>query len=353
VDGVAMIETDSRFTGYSVTHARGVYDELLRRTAAIPGVESAALARGLPIGITSQRLVLEGAAGDRGSSVGAVMISAGPGYLETLRIPLLHGRAFDARDRPSTPRVAVISQTMARACFGAANAVGRRFRLESQPTLWMEVIGVVGDVGTGLVDPHPRQFYLSHTQSDALPTAIIARTSRDAAELLAAMQRALRDVDASLPVTAAKTMAQAQEDARVGSKAITASLAVLGALGLLLASVGLYAVIAFAVAQKSREIGIRLALGARREQVIWSVTRGVAGLVGCGTGVGLALAVLATLALRAAYAPAPGVSLYRSAVDPVALLAIAVIMGLVGVAAAGVPARRAVRIDARVALRHE
>lgn len=353
VDGVAMLETDSRFTGYSAAHARTVYDELLRQTATIPGVESAALTRGLPGGITGQRLVVEGTAGDRESSVAAVMISAGPGYVETLRIPLLHGRAFDARDRANTPRVAVISETMARVYFGTANAVGRRFRLESEPGSWTEVIGVVRDVGTGLVDSHPHQFYLSFTQADAVPTTIVARTSRDAADLLAAMQRKLRDLDASLPVTTAKTMAQARADARTASQAIAASLVALGTLGLLLASVGLYAVIAFAVTRRSREIGIRLALGAPRQRVVWSVLRGVAGLVGIGTALGLALSVLATLALRAAYAPAPGVSLYRPTVDPVALLAIALIMGLVGVAAAFVPARRAVLTDPLVALRHD
>ena len=117
------------------------------------------------------------------------------------------------------------------------------------------------------------------------------------------------------------------------SKAIATALATLGMLGLLLASVGLYAVIAFAVTRRSREIGIRLALGARSQRVVWSVTRGVAGLVAIGTAVGLTLSIMATLALRAVYAPAPGVSLYRPSVDPVALLTITAIMGMVGVAA--------------------
>ena len=353
VNGVAMIETDSRFTGYTATRVGGVYDELLRRTAAIPGVESAALTRGLPMEITGRRLIVEGTAGDRQSSLAAVMIPAGPGFHDTLRIPLLHGRAFDARDRVDTPRVAVISETMARTYFGTVNAVGRRFRLESDAGAWIEVIGVAADVGTSLTDPHPHQFYLSFTQSDALPTTIVARTSRDSADLLAAMQRELHDLDATLPVTLAKTMARHREDAQIVSKAITTALATLGMLGLLLASVGLYAVIAFAVTRRSREIGIRLALGARSQRVVWSVTRGVAGLVAIGTAVGLTLSIMATLALRAVYAPAPGVSLYRPSVDPVALLTITAIMGMIGVAAAFVPARRAARTDPLVALRHD
>ena len=167
------------------------------------------------------------------------------------------------------------------------------------------------------------------------------------------MQRELRDLDATVPVTTAKTMVQERQDATKVSRVIATSLAVLGALGLLLASVGLYTVIAFAVARRSREIGIRLAIGARSTQVIWSVVRGVAGLVAIGTAAGVGLSVLATLALRASYAPGPGLSLYRPAVDPVALLAIVVIMASVGVAAAFVPARRAALTDPLVALRHD
>jgi hypothetical protein len=296
---------------------------------------------------------MEGTAQDRQAAVAAVMISAGPGYLETLRIPLLLGRTFEARDRTDTPRVAVISETMARAYFGTVDAVGRRFRHESKPSPWIEVIGVAGDLGTDLAEPHPHQFYLSFTQSDARPTTIVARTSRDAADLLAAMQRELRALDETLPVTTATTMARAREDARRGSRMFTAALATLGMLGLLLASVGLYAVIAFAVARRSREIGIRLALGAPGLRVVWGVTRGVAGLVGIGTAVGLASSALAALLLRAFYSPAPGVALYRPSIDPVALLAIAGVVAFVGVAAAYLPSRRAALTDPLAALRHD
>ena len=134
---------------------------------------------------------------------------------------------------------------------------------------------------------------------------------------------------------------------------ICTKLYALGTLGLVLASVGLYAVIAFAVTRRSREIGIRLALGARSQRVVWSVTRGVAGLIAIGTALGLTLTMLATLALRAVYAPAPGVALYRPGIDPLALLTITTVMALVGIAAAFVPARRAARTDPLVALRHD
>lgn len=361
VEGVAMLETDVRYAGYSGNAARTVYDELLRRIAAIPGVESAALSRGMPMDTTGVPIVVDGAADRMGSAVVAGMLEAGPGFFDTLRIPLLYGRVFDLRDRADTPRVAVITETMARQYFGEVNAVGRRFRPENEPNAWAEVIGVVRDTGTGdfgddVLDPNPQRFYRSYTQSDQLPTAVIARTSRDAATLVAAMQRELRAIDITVPVIAAKTMAQRLEDSRAQPKAVATFLGVLGGLGLMLASIGLYAVVAFAVARRSREIGIRMALGARSQQVVWSVARGVAGLIGVGTGIGLILSVLAMLALRALSAPATGlgnITLYRPQIDPVALLTIAGVMALVGVAAAFVPARRAARMHPLVALRHE
>jgi ABC-type antimicrobial peptide transport system permease subunit len=268
---------------------------------------------------------------------------------------------FDARDRADTPRVAVITEMMARQFFGAVNAVGRRFRLENDPKSWTEVIGVVRDTGTGrfdddVLDPIAPPFYRSYTQSGALPTTVIARSSGYAAALLAAMQRELRAVDVTLPVITAKTMAQSLEESQVAPKAVATLLGVLGGLGLVLASIGLYAVVTFAVAQRSHEIGIRMALGARSQQVVWSIARGVAGLIGVGTGIGLVLSVLAMLALRASSTGDIGVgtiAVYRPSVDPLALLAIAAVTAVVGLAAAVVPGRRAARMNPLVALRHD
>ena len=360
VDGVAMLETDVRFAGYAEDEARTVYDELLRRIEAIPGVESAALLRGLPMEGNGVPIVVDGAAEQEESAVQAAMLEAGPRFFETLRIPLLYGRVFDARDRADTPRVAVITERMAREHFGELNPVGRRFRSANDSTSWTEVIGVVRDVGTGdfaddVLDPISPPFYSSYTQAGALPTTVIARTSGDAAALVAAMQRELRAVDVTLPVMTAKTIAQALEESQAQPRAISTFLGVLGGLGLMLASIGLYAVVAFAVATRTREIGIRIALGARSRQVVWSIARGVAGLIGVGTCFGLLLAVLAMLAMRVTSGDIGigNIAVYRPSIDPVALLAIAAVTALVGIAAAFVPGRRAARMNPLVALRHE
>ena len=362
VNGVAMLETDLRFAGYSDTAARTLYDNLLRRIQAIPGVESAASLRGLPMDVNGVPIVLDRATGEKGSEVNAIVIEAGPGFFDTLRIPLLYGRVFDARDGADTPRVAVITDRMARQYFGEINAVGRRFRSANDPNSWAEVIGVVRDTGTGdfdddVVDPIAPPFYRSYTQSGTLPTTIIARTSGDAATLVAAMQRELRALDVTLPVVTASTMAQRLEQSQAPAKAVATFLGVLGGLGLVLASIGLYAVVAFAVARRSREVGIRMALGARSQQVVWSIARGVAGLIGIGTGIGLFLSILAMLAMRASSGSEDigigNISVYRPTIDPLALLAIAAVTAIVGVAAAFVPARRAARMHPLIALRHE
>jgi len=360
VDGVAMLETDLRFASYSDADAMRVYDDLLRRIQAVPGVQSAALLRGLPMGPNSVQIVVDGASDQKG--VEAVVFAAGPGFFDTLRIPLLYGRVFDARDRADTPHVAVITDRMARLYFGSVDAVGRRFRIQNNPNSWTEVIGVVRDTGTGdfeddVLDPIGPPFYNSYTQTGAQPTTVMARTSGDAASLVAAMQRELRAVDVTLPVVTAQTMAQKLENAQAAPKGIATLFGALGGLGLVLASIGLYAVVAFAVARRSREIGIRMALGARSQQVVWSIAQGVAGLIGVGTGIGLVLLVLLILVMRAGSGSADigigNLTVYRPSIDPLALLTIAAVTALVGVAAAFVPGRRAALMDPLVALRHD
>jgi predicted permease len=359
VDGVAMLETDVRYAAYSPADAQNAFEAIRRRVAAIPGVQSAALTRGLPMQTVGVPVVVEGATASR--AAGAIW--AGPNYFDTLRVPVLFGRALDEQDRRDKPRVAVISETMARQYFGtgdASSAVGRRFRLERETdaNAWIEVVGVARDTGTAdlqgdLIDPTPQLFYRPFTQWDQPPTTVVARTSLDAATLVAAMQRELRAVDSALPVIAAKTMAGYLDESLVAPKAVAAFLGVLAALGLFLAGIGLYAVVAFAVSQRSREIGIRMALGARSRQVVWTVSREVAILVGVGTGAGLGLSLLAILAIRLVTVPTPGISLYRPTADPVALLSIAAFMAMVGLAAACVPARRAATADPLTALRHD
>jgi len=358
IQGIAMLQTDARYAAYSGTGAASVFEDLLSRVAAIPGVQSAVLTRGLPMQTTGTPLVTD--AGDPGatSQGSAGGIWAGPGYFDLMRIPILFGRPLDERDGPDAPRVAVISETMARQYFGSANAVGRRFRPERDVNGWMEVVGVARDTGTAdlgsdLVDPTPQLFYRSFAQSGLVPDTVLARTSLDAADLLVPMQRELRSVNPALPAITVKTMAQYLDDSVFVVESIGMFIGALGALGLCLAGIGLYSVVAFAVSRRRREIGIRMALGARGQQVVWSVSRDMAVLVAVGTCAGLALSLVATSALQAVRIATPGVSLYRPTIDPMALISIAGFMAVVAIAAAAVPASRAARMDPLVALRHD
>jgi predicted permease len=357
VEGVAILQTDARFAGYTGTQADNVYEELRRRIGAIPGVESAVRTSGLPMSTVGLPVVIEGGSGEAGAIVGANGIWAGPGYFDTLRIPMLYGRALDERDRAGAVRVAVISEAMARRYFGGVDAVGRRFRIDQDPN-WIEVVGIARDTRTDdlqgdLVDPAPYLFYRSSAQWGRPTNTVVARTSLDAANLLGQMQRELRAVDIGLPVLTARTMAQRLEDSLMAPAAVATFLGVLGIVGMSVAGIGLYAVIAFAVSRRSREIGIRMALGARSQQVVWNVAREVAVLIGTGTGIGLALSMLLGLLMRAFSSPAPGIAVYQPSVDVFALLAITAFMAMVGLVAAYVPARRAAKMEPLTALRHQ
>ena len=304
--------------------------------------------------------MIDGAADGSQQTVGANSVWAGPGFFETLQIPILYGRALDARDREGAPRAAVVNEGMARRYFGSVNAVGRRFRIEPGDGQWMTVVGVARDTWTNdlgdIVDPVPYLFFRPIEQWDVMPTTVVARTTLGSASLVRAMQIELRQVNERLPVLTAKTMGQVLDDSLQAAKGMAAFFTGLGVLGLTLAGIGLYAVIAFAVARRSREIGIRMALGADSQQVVWSVAREVAALVGVGTAVGLALWLVAVLVMKVAPVQTSGVAniqFYQPDVDPLAMLTIAAFTALVGVAASYVPARRAARMDPLIALRHD
>ena len=300
VVGVAWLEPDARYSGYTAERAAAAYDELRRRVAELPGVQAVTLTQQPPMTNNTVAVVIEGSSGQRAVLAGSRQ--AAPGFFDVMRIPILAGRAIDARDRSGSPRVAVITESMARTYFGGLNAVGRRFRIDPQRE-WIEVVGVAPDTGGDGADPELQAFYYAVEQAP-LPlgggdAAIIARTSGDASALVRDLQRELLAFDPSLPVFTAMTMKQRVEQAQQGPYAVALSLGALGALGLLLTGVGLYAVIAFAVSRRAREIGIRMALGARSSDVVRDVARDVAAVLGAGAGVGMAFAILVIMALRA------------------------------------------------------
>jgi predicted permease len=344
-DGLAIIAADPGWAGYDAPRARAVFEQLRQRIAVLPGVERVFLTTGLPVdGQFEKNFRIENS--EDGELYRVEGRWAGPGYFQTLGITVLFGRVFDERDTPESPEVIVVDEAFARRFFGTANAIGKRIRLEdaNKP---LEIVGVVGNARSiDMVSDAPKKtFYLSEAQAGLMPTTIVARTSRDEAALVGLMQREVRRLNPELPVTNAITMKQRQDMELAPFRIAVVLLGVLGALGLLLAAVGLYAVVAYAVAQRFREIGIRIALGASPGNLTWLVVRDVTALVATGIGIGSAFSWTGMVLLESSLTAIAGVNLW-------AVARVASIIVVCGAAAAYNPARRAVLTDPIAAIRH-
>lgn len=352
--GVALVRVGTRYAGYEEAAAERKHQELLRRIRTIPGVQSAFATNGAPVGSSVGREIeIDGVAPAVGASLSAESAWASPGYFETLQIPVLFGRTLQEYDSPGKPQVAVVNETMARRVFGSPNAVGRRFRYggieqSREEKVSVEVVGVVRDTSPLQVATKPEPlFYLSAAQSGVETSTLVARSSLDAAGLLKAMQREVRSVDPTLPVLQARTMEQVLEGRLYLWKQGCAMLGGLGVLALVLASVGLYAVVRFAVSKRSRELGIRMALGARGRQVVWLVMRDVTILIGVSISIASAASLAGMVLIESAsHVDVPGA-------DSATILSVVVIMAATAGTAAYFPARRAAKADPSKSLRHE
>jgi predicted permease len=351
--GVAVVRVGTRFAGYGEAAAEQKHQELLRRIARIPGVQSAFATSGSPVGSSVGRQIeIDGAAGGRTSSR-AESAWASPGFFETLQIPVLFGRTFQEHDLPRTPHVAVVNETMARRLFGSPNAVGRRFRYggiedSQEPKTEVEVVGVVRDTSAlQIMTGAEPLFYLSTAQNGVETSTLVARSSLGAEGLLQAMQREVRSFDPALPVMLARTMEQMLESRFSIWEQGSAALGSLGVLALALASVGLYAVVRFSVSKRSRELGIRMALGARGGQVVWLVMRDVTILIGVAISIAGAASLAGLIVVQAAtHVKVPGA-------DAATILSVVAILAASGGAAAYFPARRAAKADPSLSLRHD
>ena len=314
----------------------------------LPGVESVSTARSLPLMFLAWRPSVR-VDGDSGPPQRVDVVPVGPRYFETLRIPLLRGRDLadlDLRFLGETPTPIVVNQTFAERFFGAADPIGRTIVLEadgrSGPDRRLGIAGVARDSRTRSLDedPHPVVY---------LPEAgdfLLVRVAGPASGAVRTIERTLWSAEAVAWVDAQPLEAQvafAQRPAQFGGGALAA----LGAIGLVMAMVGLYAMVSYGVNRRTFEIGVRLAVGAPRAAVLRMVVREGVLLVAIGCAIGLAAAQVAIRAI------APLVTLNRGRFDPVALGAVVVMMALVGAAASFAPALRASRVDPVVALRHD
>jgi putative ABC transport system permease protein len=320
--------------------------DLLERVAALPGVERAALTTRLPVqtGFTSTTVV-DGYTPAAGTgSVELPLAGVSRRYFETMGIPLLAGRTFSGVDHPESPPVVVVNETAARLFFGG-NAVGQRIRPQAAPDAWREVIGVVADVKvTDVTEPPAPMFYYSAEQAPPLGFTVGARTSGDPAALTEALRAALREARASLPVTR-----QGALEAHVAAGLATARTAValmsgFSLLALLLALLGVYAAVSFNVERRTRELGVRMALGATHTCLARMVVGESVLVVALGVAAGLGLAALVSRGLS-------GVLFGVEPMDAATFAGAAALLIVTAAAAAFLPAHRAARANPVEALR--
>jgi predicted permease len=330
---------------YSEEQGRVFYQQMLDRFDNLPGVQSASLAATVPLQGSSfgNSIVLENQ-GELNIRYNVIT----PNYLDTAGVSLLLGRRFTETDNAESPRVALINETLARYAWPNENPVGKYFQWkDGKKTRPIQVIGVTRDVkGTELLEDTPRGIYLPLAQQYNDGMTLHLRTNGKPEQLIAATQREISALDKKLPVYNVKSLEQYRQEALSETRIQALLLSVFGLLALLLASIGLYGVLSYSVAQRTQEIGIRMALGAQGGNVLRMVVGQGMKLVGLGCALGLAGALAATRVLKSV--------LYGvSATDPWTFAAVALMLASVALLACYLPARRATKVDPMVALRCE
>ena len=276
------------------------------------------------------------------------MDGVGPRYFETMGIPLVSGREFTERDVKGAPRVAVINETMAKYFFNGSNPVGRRFGFGRDKGTDIEIVGVVKDVRSlELRDQAPRFLYIPYAQDDNVTQlTYYVRASQRGGSTAAGIRQIVGRLDANLPIFDMKTMAVQVDESLFVERMVAVLSVAFGALATLLAAIGLYGVMSYAVARRTREIGIRMALGAERRRVLWLVLREVAVMAAAGIVGGLIAALwLTRQVLSQLFGLSPN--------DPFTLTVATILLALVAITAGYIPARRATTIDPMIALRSD
>jgi putative ABC transport system permease protein len=328
-----------------------VLRDVLAKLEQIPGVVAAGGGTGLPP-VSPQRgtrFAIEGQDLTEAGANTAYFLAITANYFRALGTPLIQGREFDERDRDGAPKVVVINHSMARALFPNDDPIGKHLKLinPEQSDDWRTIVGVVGDVKySGLDDTAQQEIYTPFPQTPFLWSYVMVRTSSDPAAFTASVRSAVSSADPNIIAVNIQPMRELVSQSVSSPRFNTILLSAFAGLALVLAAVGLYGVMSYLVTQRTREIGIRIALGARSRDVFRSVVGNALILALIGVGFGLAGAVAVTRVMSTL--------LYGvSATDPTTFVVISAMLIGVAVAASSVPARRATKVDPMVALRYE
>ena len=335
-------------TRFTPEEARVYTRRLLDRFHELPGVEAVGAISNLhlhPLNTSSSDFNVDGfePPSDHGAFI-ADRVEVDPGFFEAAGIEILRGRNFSDADRPDTRPVVIISEAMARRFWADAGAVGRLVRRRGDDPPWL-VVGVASDAKVRTLGEAPRNIiYLPYSQRFTPSLTVLARTSADPERTARALLTAGRELDPDLWVLETKTMERHLAVMRLPQQLSAFILSAFGALALGLAAVGLYGVVSYGVAQRTREIGIRMALGAGRPRVVRLLVAGGLKLMVIGGALGLAIAIAAARLLG-------GLLFEVSVLDPLTFLGVPLVLGAAALLAAYVPARRASRVDPVAALR--
>jgi putative ABC transport system permease protein len=351
-ENVFLANLNPSLNDYTTEHIRALYGDLLARVRALHDVRAASLTSSSPISGSWDQLgvKVEGyqPGQDENMSPNAAVVS--PGYFSTLGIPLVAGRDFTEQDNASRAKVVIVNQTFARYFFGSANPVGKHMSTNNDPgaPLDMEIVGVVEDAKyVSLTEKPRRHFYMPLAQEPRLfDMTLQVRTAGDSRKIGDLIRGQVREMDPNLPIYAATTLQIQIDDSLTGERLLTWLSSAFGILATLLAALGLSGVVAFSVAQRTQEIGIRVALGARRSDILRLILSETTLPVVAGLAVGLAGAfALSRLLSGMLYEVRPS--------DPMTYAAACLLLGGVAALAAYGPARRAAKVDPATALRFE
>jgi putative ABC transport system permease protein len=348
VAGVVRLPSGKYTSG---EQARAALDQLLAKVRAIPGVEGATIGSDLPITTNWQAGVSFESRPEPDASKRPLLNAAvvDPTYFQTLRIPLVSGRLLSTADGPGQPLVVVISERIAKRFFSNANPVGQRMKEgdASDTTGWRTIVGVVKDTRTDGLTEDPRgTFYMPRAQEEMRGGWLMVRSTIQTEQLTELLRHTLREVDRDMPLAQARTMRAALDELVQQPRFSMLLLTIFAGVALALASVGIYGVISYNVTQRTSEIGVRMALGAQRRDVVGLVVRQAMVMAAVGVGIGMLLVLWAGKSLSSMlFGVGPR--------DPLALGAASVFLLAVAVVAALAPALRASRIDPTIAIRAE
>jgi macrolide transport system ATP-binding/permease protein len=349
-----MLSFDLGLQGYERVRGEQFYQQLVERVHSLPGVRSVAVTSYVPLSLNynSNNIFVEGQPAERGANAPSAMVgSVGPKYFETMGTQLLEGREFSEQDKQKSESVAIVNETFVRRLVPDAksslDAVGRRFSFDGSQGPFLRIVGIARDGKYFNIAEDPRSFvWKPLSQSYSASGILIVRTVGDPQSMIPAVRNEVHSLDPNLPIFDVKTLTEHMRLALFPARVAAAVLGIFGFVALMLAAIGIYGVTSYSVAQRTREIGIRMALGAQLGDVLRLIlTHGVK-LTVLGVSFGVVGAYLATRAITSV--------LYGvSATDPLTFVFVSLVLTAVALVACYWPARRATKVDPLVALRYE